>query len=77
MLAAFYIKNFQPRKFFDNGLLENSWIPCTCSIAFKSKETISLREHPVFSAFVSPADCFSEGEKTTNRRPEIRLRFAG
>ena len=36
---------------------------------------LSLREHPVFSGLVSPAEKnFSEGEK---RRPEIRLRFAG
>ena len=38
----------------------------------------SLREHPVFSALVSPPEknrrYFSEEEK---RRPEIRLRFAG
>ena len=42
MLAAFDIKIFKPRKFFNSGYLENSWIPCTCSIAFKSKETIGL-----------------------------------
>ena len=36
---------------------------------------LSLREHPVFSGLVSPAEKnFSEGEK---RRPEIRLLFAG
>ena len=36
---------------------------------------LSLREHPVFSGLVSPAEKnFSEGGK---RRPEIRLRFAG
>ena len=40
MLAAFYIKILKPRKFFNCGYLENSWIPCTCSITFKSKETI-------------------------------------
>lgn len=41
MLAEFYIKIFKPRKFFNSGYLENSWIPCTCSITFKSKDTIS------------------------------------
>lgn len=40
MLVAFDIKIFKPRKFFNSCYLENSWIPCTCSIIFKSKETI-------------------------------------
>ena len=32
---------FNARRFFNSGYLENSWIPCTCSITFKSKDTIS------------------------------------
>lgn len=40
MLVAFDIKIFKPRKFFNSCYLENYWIPCTCSIIFKSKETI-------------------------------------
>ena len=45
MLAAFYIKIFKPRKFFNNGLLENSWIPCTCSIAFKVKRQLAITQN--------------------------------